>query len=332
MTAPDEGTSVEADRIELEHRTGEFVEVRSDGAALFRYVYTDPQILPNETPKPYIHPLTTLGGRVTTGYRPEDHPWHVGLTMTIPAIGEDNFWGGNTYVPGEGYIQLPNNGSIRHDRWTELRAESDGVRLEEELSWISIAGAHLLSETRRISVVGVARDLGAYAIELEFALTNVTETDLPLRSPATKGLAGMGYWGMHWRGSLTTNPGAVFASTGARGDTDITGRRAEWIAYTCPAVADEGAATLIFVDVEREERFPAQWFARSDTMASITASFVFDEQYDLGAGQTLRLAHRVVVCDGELDPEAAARAVARFSDGATNAANDTDRTPTKEQA
>lgn len=313
MTGTDARGAAASGGIELDHRTGRFIEVREHGAVLFRYVYADPQILPNETPKPYIHPLVTLGGRETTGYRPVDHPWHVGLTMTIPAIGEDNFWGGNTYVPGVGYTQLPNNGAIQHERWTDIRSEAGDVRLEEELAWISIGGARVLSESRRISVVDVDRDLGAYAIELEFALTNVTGADLPLRSPATKGLAGMGYWGMHWRGSLTAHPGTVFSATGARGDADITGERAEWLAYNCPRVGAEPAATVIFVDLERQERYPTQWFARSDTMASITASFVFDEEYELRAGQTLRLAHRVIVCDGELDEEAAARMVARFS-------------------
>ncbi|MFC0680136.1 PmoA family protein [Lysobacter korlensis] len=312
MTAKEEIGSPALNGIQLDHRAGRYIEAREAGSVLFRYVYFDPEILPNETPKPYIHPLVTLGGRETTGYRPKDHPWHVGLTMTIPAVGDDNFWGGNTYVPGEGYIQLANNGTIRHEAWAGIRSEPDEVRMDEELAWVSIAGERVLTESRRISLVGVARELGAYAIELEFALTNVTDGDLPLRSPATKGLAGMGYWGMHWRGSLTAHPGSVFSATGERGDADITGRRAEWIAYTCPAVAGEAPATLIFLDLEREERFPAQWFARSDSMASITPSFVFDEPYELRAGQTLRLAHRVIVCDGELDRGSVTRTIAHF--------------------
>ncbi len=60
-----------------------------------------------EAPKPYLHPLRTLAGDIATDYRPNDHRWHKGLQMTASHLSGSNLWGGNTYVHGEGYLELP---------------------------------------------------------------------------------------------------------------------------------------------------------------------------------------------------------------------------------
>jgi hypothetical protein len=60
-----------------------------DGAELFRYVYLpgDPQV---ESPRPYLHPVRTLGGELVTVYRPEDHPWHKGISWSLPNPGQQS--------------------------------------------------------------------------------------------------------------------------------------------------------------------------------------------------------------------------------------------------
>ena len=91
--------------------TGRLV-LRDADTVLAEYVYepTEPQL---ESPRPYLL-LRTRDGRDVTAYRPDDHVWHKGLSLALPVVGAHNFWGGPTYVHGEGYVQLANNGAQVH--------------------------------------------------------------------------------------------------------------------------------------------------------------------------------------------------------------------------
>ncbi|MFI6322080.1 DUF6807 family protein [Nonomuraea sp. NPDC050556] len=96
--------------------TGTELIAHLNGIEVLRYVYR-PEMPETESPKPYFHPLRTLSGNIVTGYRPHDHRWHKGLQMTASHVSGQNFWGGGTYVHGSGYVDLPNNGTIRHEEW-----------------------------------------------------------------------------------------------------------------------------------------------------------------------------------------------------------------------
>ena len=74
-----------------------------------------------ESPRPYLHPVRTRGGDLVTAFRPHDHVWHKGIAWSLPVVGEHNFWGGPTYVHGQGYVQLENDGSMDHVALTDLR-------------------------------------------------------------------------------------------------------------------------------------------------------------------------------------------------------------------
>ncbi|GGZ06732.1 hypothetical protein GCM10010300_58440 [Streptomyces olivaceoviridis] len=88
-------------------------------------------------------------GRTVTGYRPSDHRWHKGLQMTASHLSGQNFWGGNSYVHGQGYLALPDRvGSMRHDGFTALRAERERLALTEELTWTEHGGREWAQEVR----------------------------------------------------------------------------------------------------------------------------------------------------------------------------------------
>ncbi|UBQ03655.1 DUF6807 family protein [Curtobacterium sp. TXMA1] len=55
------------------------------------------------SPRPFVHPVRTLGGVVLTDRGPDDHAWHSGLGIALPDVDGVNCWGGPTYVPGAGY-------------------------------------------------------------------------------------------------------------------------------------------------------------------------------------------------------------------------------------
>ncbi|MDR1077377.1 MAG: PmoA family protein [Propionibacteriaceae bacterium] len=97
-----------------------------DGVVLIDYVHapTEPQL---ESPRPYAL-LAALDGRSATGYRPGDHVWHKGLSLALPDVGPDNFWGGPTYVRGQGYVQLPNNGAQVHRGFDRIGPLAPGSR------------------------------------------------------------------------------------------------------------------------------------------------------------------------------------------------------------
>src|SRR5262249_61375765 len=69
-------------------------------------------------PRPYFHPVQTLGGVTVTDHQPSDHRWHLGLAYSWPVVAEWNLWGGPTFVRDRGYVDLENHGEIRHLSWS----------------------------------------------------------------------------------------------------------------------------------------------------------------------------------------------------------------------
>jgi hypothetical protein len=166
------------------------VEARYGGHPLFRYVY-QPHTPAVESPKPYFHPLYTLGGNLVTIFRPHDHPWHHGLAMTSAHLSDgttvENFWGGPTFVREQGYVQLDNNGVQRHLRWDELSASAEHATLAESLQWVAHEGQPWLAEQRRIVVSQVDAQAGFWRLTIECRLTNLTPRALHFGSPTTAG-------------------------------------------------------------------------------------------------------------------------------------------------
>src|SRR5581483_6272953 len=113
----------------LIHTLHDAIELRYQDLTLFKYVY-EPGTAAVESPKPYFHPLKTLAGNEVSLFRPYDHLWHTGLSMTASNLSGQNFWGGPSYVRDAGYVQLENNGRIQHDHWQEIACD-DVVRCTE---------------------------------------------------------------------------------------------------------------------------------------------------------------------------------------------------------
>ncbi len=61
------------------------------GSELFRYVYQPPDPV-IESPRPYFHPVKTLGGDLVSLQRPHDHAWHKGIAWSLSNVGPANFW------------------------------------------------------------------------------------------------------------------------------------------------------------------------------------------------------------------------------------------------
>ena len=149
--------------------------------------------------------LRTRAGDDVTAYRPDDHVWHKGLSLALPNVGPHNFWGGPTYVRGEGYVQLPNNGAQVHGGFvasdTPIAEAAAGLaRIDELLDWARSRAStrpdrapHADGPLRR------RRRVGSHVAER--APQRLAEP-LAFGSPTSKGRDDAGYAGIFWRGPV----------------------------------------------------------------------------------------------------------------------------------
>ncbi|MFJ2114444.1 MULTISPECIES: PmoA family protein [unclassified Streptomyces] len=251
------------------------------------------------SPRPYLHPVRTLGGVTVTEVRPADHPHHLGVSMAVPDISGAtfptvNFWGGRTYVRDRGPVAMDNHGTQEHTGW--LLRDPDGC--VEELSW-KRSGYELLRERRTISALALSAD--AWALDFTTALTNVSGEELSIGSPATNGRPEAGYGGFFWR-APKQRPGdpAPDVFTGdATGEAAVHGHTTDWL-----ALAGQGW-TLLFCGANEATRNDP-WFVRTTEYPGVGSALAWGRRLPLPAGGSVARRVVTVVADGRLDRRAAA--------------------------
>ncbi len=267
--------------------------LRCAGRAVAHYT-TRPDLAPDHSPRPYLHPVTTLGGRPVTETVPEDHPHHLGAGVAVPDVEGRNFWGGRTFVRGRGSVELANHGVQRHDGFK--LCDPDGF--VEELTWTA-EGERLLREHRTVAAVALTDS--AWALDLTFSLTNVAGRDLSIGSPATNGRPGAAYGGFFWRAPLEATAPVVFGAD-ADGEEAVHGVRSDWV-----ALAGEGW-TLVFAGATARTR-EDPWFVRAAEYPGVGSSLAYGERLAVADGETFVRRVVTVVADGRLDRDGAAALV-----------------------
>jgi Methane oxygenase PmoA len=294
----------------LQHGDGAVTAMWGD-AELFRYTYRpdDPQL---ESPRPYFHPVRTLAGDPVSIFRPHDHVWHKGIALSLPNVGPENFWGGPTFRQG-GYVQVANDGAMRHDGFDRAAAKDDTVQLDERLSWVTESGQLLIKERRRIGATAWPTDKDdkddkdrAWTLAFETTLTNVSEATIVIGSPTTQGRPDAGYGGLFWRGPRSFTGGRVITEERTGGD-ELMGGRAPWLAFAGQHDGHGRWSTLVFRDAPQNFSFPSQWFVRSTPFAAVCPAPFFDTEYPFAANTELTLRYDIAVADGALDAPACAR-------------------------
>jgi hypothetical protein len=268
------------------------------GRELFRYTYR-PREPGLESPRPYFHPVRTLRGDLVSLYRPHDHVWHKGIAWSLCDVGGMNFWGGPTYRRGAGYVQLDNNGQMRHDRFEEVGVSDGVVNIGERLTWISGNGEAWISEQRDIAAT-VRTDEAAWRLSFSTCMRNISGHAITIGSPSTEGRDNAGYSGLFWRGPRSFSAGTVLTPAGVGGE-ELMGGRAPWLGYVGRHDDHGRASTLLFADSPANFCFPCQWFVRTGMYACVCPAPFFSTRYELAAGDYLRLAFDVLVADGALD-------------------------------
>lgn len=291
-------TEPEPAGLAVTHEVGTSLLISYRGRPLTRYVHRpwDAQL---ESPRPYFHPMRTLGGDLVSIYRPHDHIWHKGLALSLPNVGSENFWGGVTYRRGTGYGQFDNNGSMDHQAFDELTLTDGRLRVAERLSWHTEHGEPWFTEARRFGVE-VLPDEDAWVLVFETAITNVRGTRTVIGSPTTEGRDNAGYGGLFWRGPRSFTGGTVHTPD-ATGADDLMGVRAPWLGFTGRHDDHGRSSTLAFVDGAGNEPGGehVKWFVRSTPFACVCPAPFFDCEVVVEDGDTLTRRYAVLIADGD---------------------------------
>ncbi|MFF8967821.1 PmoA family protein [Streptomyces sp. NPDC014995] len=281
------------------------VVLRVAGRPVGRYV-TRPELPARLSPRPYLHPVTTLAGTAVTELSPADHIHHLGVGVAVPDVEGHNFWGGRTFVRDQGPTELDNHGAQRHIGF-QLR-DPDGF--VEELRWVA-AGAELLRERRTVAATALTDS--AWALDFTFSLTNVTPDPVTIGSPATNGRPGAAYGGFFWRARKEATAPDVFTAD-AEGEAEVHGGRADWLALAgrgSPRTSEAGGGggwTLVFAGAtDTTRRDP--WFVRTAEYPGVGSSLASAGRLAIAPGDTAVRRIVTVVADGRLGRDEAASLV-----------------------
>ncbi|MET8280023.1 PmoA family protein [Micromonospora sp. NPDC005174] len=262
-----------------------------DGTEVARYV-VDPVLDARHGPRPYLHPVRTLGGTVVTDALPADHVWHLGASLAVQDVDGTNLWGGRTYVRDVGYTWRDDHGRIVHTGWTRRSADL----LTHRLQWRDPRGGVLLTERRQLAASAVTP--GTWRLDLDSTLTAPPGRAVHLGSPATNGRpGGAGYGGFFWRAVAAGGEATVFTAEAA-GEEAVNGSAAPWLALTGTGPGG-GAYTLVFTGLGPGDR----WFVRTAMYPGVCVAFAFDQPAVLPAGTTRKGHYQIWICDSTLPPD-----------------------------
>lgn len=235
------------------------------------------------SPRPFLHPVTTLGGVRVTDSHPTDHLHHFGIGVALPDVNGTSYWGGRTYVQDIGSIMLENQGRQRRD---DLQVD-DG-RLVERLTWTDEREIAQLSEIRELTGRAVrVGDVDGWALGWRSTL-HATFGALEFGSPATNGRSGAGYGGLFWR--FPTWDATVLTRDGV-GEDAAHGSTSPWLAVVDP----ERKVTVLLL--QSGDDAPLPWFARVAEYLGVGPAIAWDRVRTLAEGERLVLGLDALLLD-----------------------------------
>ena len=306
--------------LQLTHQYHDRLKVSYRGQPLFDYVYNADDIDPYSYQRPYIYPVHSTDGDLVSIFRTIDHPWHLGISMTLTVVNDQNFWGGNTYIPEsqrhaiveqgllarpetnkynpdkDSYALLENVGKTDHIAWDSLECSDMTVTFQEQLVWITSRGESWFDELRKIECSVINDEY--WTINWQTHLKNISGEVLNIGSPTTLGRPNAGYGGLFWRGPRSYLNGDILADNGLTGE-DVMGKAAPWIAYIGQHDDSLRHSTLIFRDSPQNIRYPNKWFVRNNPYGCVSFAFMFDEEYPLQPDDSLNLQYQVIIATGK---------------------------------
>ena len=245
---------------------------------------TDAQL---ESPRPYFHPMRTLGGDEVTLYRPHDHVWHKGLSLSLPNVGPENFWGGPTYLRER---RLPAAAQQRDDappRRSTGSTSTPGRRRCAAADLGHRAGRDLVHRAARARRVHADPDADAWVLAFATRFVNVSDGPDRHRQPDHRGPAQR-----RLRRAVLARPPVVHRGLGARARRGRR-RRSDGRPGAVDGVhrhARRPWRVLHRGDGRRHRTTPAhptKWFVRSTPFACLCPAPFFDTEVALDPGEAV---------------------------------------------
>lgn len=227
---------------------------------------------PHLSPRPFVR-ATTRAGTPATAHKPTDHRHHLGLSLAIADVNGTSFWGGRTFVRGQGSTMLPNHGTQR-----VIERQQDDGRILERLLWTDQDGAPLFEEER----VMIGADT-AHGWELVWTSSLTAVRPISIGSPQTNGRDGAFYGGLFWR---TPFESATVMTQDGRGTALAHGSATPWLALES---ADAWLVAATTTDMP--------WFVRTEGYVGFGPAVAVDERRRIDEGQTLHLDLAIALLD-----------------------------------
>ena len=270
-----------------EAEKGVLALAQADGRELWRYTFL-PTAPADESPRPVFHPLYSIDGDILTNFRPNDHPWHHGLSMTLTSVNGVNFWGGPSHRAKDSYQWRDDHGQQQHIDWIEKSPE----RLIQLLAWIDPQqkGAVVVEETRTLTTK--VRDDG-WTLVWTSRLTNPGSAALQCDNyHSLGGLAGSHYTGLQFRGArglLDQHGDASIGFKNSAGQStidEVHGKEADWVEW---ATQHDGSLRRTKIKFDSPSG-PIPWFIRpADPMVVFPPHG--ENSWSIPAGGSVELRH-----------------------------------------
>jgi hypothetical protein len=258
-------------------------------------------VAPTLAPRPYLHPVRTLGGVTLTDHLPLDHPWHLGLGFALQDVSGTNLWGGRTYTRDAARYAWSDD----HGRILLESASTAPGSLRLTLRWEAHDGGTLLREERTASASRVSD--GAWRLDLASRITATRPSSLG--GPGSNGNAGGGYGGFFLR--LAPCESASVFTPEAEGEEAVHGRPAPWLGWSGRFDGVEAGVVV----AAGPEALDDPWFVRLAGYPGIGSALAWERAVELAEGQSLERSFRVWFVDGPVDAILAASLV-RAAEGA----------------
>lgn len=256
--------------------------------------YADGESMPGvHSPRPYLHPLHSLGGVAMTQITPTDHRHHYGVSMAVADVNGTTYWGGRTFVRGQGPTLLANHG---RQHTVSAAVVEGGATLSSQVRWADEHGWDQLVEQRRLTGL-LLPEVEAWALGWSSRL-RAGDSDVVIGSPATSGRPGAGYGGLFWRLPFADESSVLTAD--ADSEVRAHGSRSPWIAVE--RRTGDAWTTLLLVqpgDVD-------PWFVRVTDYVGAGPALAWDAPRRIAAGTSLDVELVAAVADRRLDAADAA--------------------------
>lgn len=280
------------------------------GETVLGVVESGASMAPVHSPRPHLHPVRTLSGRLMTVVAPSDHRHHYGVSLALPDVNGTTYWGGRTFVEDRGPTLLSNHGAQRLESTTALE---ESRTLQSQIRWLAHDGRDLLTEQRTLTT-GLLPEAPGWGLHWRSSLMADAEP-LHLTSPATRGRVGAGYSGLFWRLPDADETRILVAqgqgeglAHGSTGEVLVVQRR-HGRAWTSLVLAQ---------DSEVQGRVDP-WFVRSSDYVGVGPSLAWDREREVGRGEVLEIAVRMALLDRRVHVEEVPQLLAAMPSSMTGA-------------